>query len=396
MKGNRKALRYRMDRTFRSGVMWIMNRITVEPRVRKTDLRGEEIRKILLVRGLFRLGDSILATPAISLLHENFPAAAIDFVGPRVTARLFQKLPIAHYYEIHRTFPKVCWSYLVLLWRLRRAKYDLALDVSGSSAAMGAFIVGFSGARLRAGMRGKWDRWFNIRLTRSSTLNKYSNLPEMVSAMGLRSRPTVPRIVLSSAEIAAAGKRLRSLVVRGGVPLVAVFVGGRKSRGKRWDKNNFLELVMQLCASDAQPIVFVGPEERETLVYLQAILAHRVPVVFERNVRTFAALVADCNLFVGCDSGPLHLACALGVRTVAIFLKDNFDRWGPPPELSRIVYRESGVTVADVVSACRIELSALGGESGAAKIVNGKSRDMESVPAQGKVDRISVLEPEFQ
>jgi lipopolysaccharide heptosyltransferase III len=370
MKADHKALRYLMDRSFRTGIMWIMNRITVAPSVQKTDIRGEEIRKILLVRGLFRLGDSILATPAILLLRENFPTAMIDFVGPRMASRLFQKLPIAHYYEIHRTFPKACWSYFALLRRLRRAKYDLAVDVSGSSAAMGSFIVGFSGARLRAGVRGKWDRWYNIRIARAS-LNKYRNLPELISAMGLASRPVLPKIVLSDAEIAVAGKRLRSLVDRGDFPLVAVFVGGRKSRGKRWDREHFRELVMQLCALGTQPIVFVGPEESDTLVYLQAVLGYRVPVVFEPAVRSFAALVANCSLFVGCDSGPLHLACALGIRAVAIFLNDNFDRWGPPAELSRIVYRESGVTVTDVFEACRIELGLLCGESLGGKIVNG-------------------------
>jgi ADP-heptose:LPS heptosyltransferase len=371
MKASGKALRYLVDRTFRTGIMWIMNRITVGPSVQKTDIRGEEIRKILLVRSLFRLGDSILATPAILLLRENFPTATIDFVGPRIASRLFQKLPIAHYYEIYRTFPKVCWSYLALLRRLRRAKYDLALDVSGSSAAMGSFIVGFSGARLRAGLRGKWDRWFNIRIARATTLNKYTILPELISAMGLQSRPAFPKIVLSDGEIAAAGKRLRSLVNHGALPLVAVFVGGRMSRGKRWDKEKFLELILQLCAAGTQPVVFVGPEERETLAFLQAELAHRAPVVFELAVKSFASLIANCHLFVGCDSGPLHLACALGVRAVAIFLNDNFDRWGPPAELGRIVFRESGVTVADVFEACRIELGLLCGESLGGKIVNG-------------------------
>ena len=117
--------------------------------------------------------------------------------------------------------------------------------------------------------------------------------------------------------------------------------------------------------------MFVGPEEKEDLVYLRAALAHRVPVAFEHDVRYFAALVANCNLFVGCDSGPLHLACALGVRTVAIFLNGNLDRWGPPAELCRLVYRESGVTVTDVLEACRIELGLLSGESDAGKIVNG-------------------------
>ena len=69
-----------------------MNRITVSPGEEAINLRGQNIKKILLVRGLFRMGDSILATPAISLLRDNFPAATVDFVGPRVAKKLFQNL----------------------------------------------------------------------------------------------------------------------------------------------------------------------------------------------------------------------------------------------------------------------------------------------------------------
>ena len=233
MDQSHKAVRYFLDRAFRAAVMWVMNRITVGAREREPDLRGEDIKKILLVRSLFRMGDSILATPAISLLRQNFSEATIDFVGPPIAKKLFQNLPIDRFYAISRNFPNACWCYVALLQRLRRANYDLALDVSGSSAALGSFIVGFSGARLRGGLRGKWDRWFNIRVPRPSTLNKYTNLPELIGSMGFESHLTFPRLVLSREEIAEGEKRLRSLVRGAEFPLVGVFVGGRKSRSKR-------------------------------------------------------------------------------------------------------------------------------------------------------------------
>lgn len=88
------------------------------------------------------------------------------------------------------------------------------------------------------------------------------------------------------------------------------------------NKENFLEFTMQLYDSGTQPIVFVGPEERNLLGYFQNALRRSVPVIFEPEPQGFAALVANCNLFVTCDSGPL--ACALSVRTVAIFPKREF------------------------------------------------------------------------
>jgi heptosyltransferase-3 len=352
----KKAFRYRLDRATRGCVMRVMNWLTPAAPEQRADFRQTEIQRILLVRSLFRMGDSILATPAILLFRKNFPAARIDFVGPRISKTLFRNLPIDHHYEAARSFPKVCWSYLALLKRIRKAKYDLAVDVSGSSAALGSFIVGFSAARFRVGLKGQWDRWFNIRLVRPALLNKYAVLPELVCSMGLESAPVYPTLILPAWEIARARRRIQALIACGDAPILGVFVGGRKARGKRWAKENFLELARRLRAEGAQPIVFIGPEESDLLDYFSDALGPGVPVLLEPDARAFAALVANCDLFVGCDSGPVHLACAIRIRTIAIFLQANFDHWGPPAELGRVVFHPNGVSVDLVVDACRDEL----------------------------------------
>jgi ADP-heptose:LPS heptosyltransferase len=89
-----------------------------------------------------------------------------------------------------------------------------------------------------------------------------------------------------------------------------------------------LELVIELLGEGVRPIIFVGPEEQDMIPYFQEALGRRTPVIFEPNARIFASLLANCHLFVVCDSGPVHLACALRVRTIAIFLHTDFDRWG--------------------------------------------------------------------
>src|SRR5258706_1224974 len=367
----KKAFRYWLDRNIRASVMSVMSWMIPRSCEESVDLQRQNIRKILLVRALFRMGDSILATPAILLLRKNFPSATIDFVGPPIAKTLFVNLPIDNQYEVYQRFPKVCWSYVMLLRLIRKRNYDLAMDVSGSSAALGSVIVGLSGARFRVGIKGKWDRWFNVRLFRPLTANKYANLPQLIASLGLKSQEMLPTLVLSEAEKAEGGKRIRALVAAGTGPIVGIFVGGRKSRGKRWASANFGELATLLRANGARPIIFVGPEERDVLAYLKSVLVYRAPVMFEPEIQKFASLVANCDLFVACDSGPVHLACALLVRTVVLFLHENFERWGPPVNLGRIVFRKSGVTVNDALEACRSELDALHGESVAVAIVNG-------------------------
>lgn len=359
MTGHKKgtvAFRYRLDRSIRALAMRAMKWITPDSREQDSDFQPQKIEKILVVRSLFRMGDLILASPAILLFRKNFPGATIDFVGSGLSKALFENLPIDRHYEAHRQFPKVCWSFLVLLKQIREAKYDLAFDASGSSAALGSFLVGFSAARLRVGLKGKWDRWFNARLDRPAIRNKYRILPELFGALGMDNPVVYPRLFLSSQEIRQGKTRIQDLIESGNSPIVGIFVGGRKARGKRWPKENFLELATRLLGAAAQPVIFVGPEERELLPYFERELRHRAPTVFEPNVRSFASLVANCNLFVACDSGPVHLACALRVRTVAIFLKNEFDRWGPPADLGRIVCPEQAASAEAVFEACRREL----------------------------------------
>ena len=244
---------------------------------------------------------------------------------------------------------------MALLKEIRLANYDLAVDVSGSSAALGSFIVGFSAARFRIGIKGKWDQWFNVRLTKPPTHNKYGNLPALLSSLGLATEQCLPSLVLSHIEAEQGRRRIEDLVGCDQSFIVGIFVGGRKTRGKRWPQENFFELATALHAEGVRIIIFVGPEERELLAYFEEGLRH-IPIVFESNVRSFASMVASCNLFVTCDSGPLHLACAMQVRTIAIFLQRNFDRWGPPRFLAKIIYRETTATTMDVLEACRREL----------------------------------------
>ena len=357
MNGSKNlAFRYRLDRCIRVAAMFIMNRIMPRTAPATVDLRREKIDRILLVRGVFRLGNAILAIPSILLFRRNFPDARIDFIGGSAAKSLFINLPIDHFYGIYHNYLKASWSYLILLAKVRAQKYDLAVDVSGSSTAMGAFIVGASGARWRAGLAGKWDRWFNLRFARSVSCNKYDSMIHLVEAMGLKSAICYPRVTLLPDELALGSHRAGKLLGGSEGLMVGLFVGGRRVRGKRWAKENFLQLALKLNGRGIQVLIFVGPEELELAAYFHGEVGDRTKVIFEPDLRRFAALISACDLFVACDSGPVHLACALQLRTVAIFLHKDFDRWGPPAELAQIVYDPNGVSAEAVFDACLQEL----------------------------------------
>ena len=142
-----------------------------------------------------------------------------------------------------------------------------------------------------------------------------------------------------------------------GKPIAGVFVGGRKSWGKRWPARNFCKVITALHRQGIKVVTFVGPEENDLVGYLRDALDSNIPVVFEASPRKFAAMVSHCDLFVTAHSGPMHMAYALGIRTVAIFQYPNFDRWGPPADSAKVVYQPGGCSPEQVLRICRKELA---------------------------------------
>jgi heptosyltransferase-3 len=320
------------------------------------DVVKQPLQKILLVRPSFRMGNSILATPFIFLFRRNFPNARIDFVGSPVAKALFKNLPIDKQYEITRRVPDSSWAYWALLRQIRAARYDLAMELSGSQSLIGSLIVGLSGSQYRVGLRGKQAGWYNVKLPKPSSRNKYEASSALSRSVGFSGGSVLPGIVLSPSEREEAVRKIASVLGASVAPDVGVFVGGRKRKKKRWPKENFLELIDGLHREGVRTIIFVGPEEQELVEFFRSGLRGQVPVIYEKSLIVFAAMVSACKLFVAGDSGPMHLGCAVGTRTVAIFQKDNVEHWAPPSNLARVVYEPGGTSPQGVLRACLLEL----------------------------------------
>src|ERR1041384_160661 len=228
------VFRYSLNRRFRVLLLWIFSRTTAATAPSQPDLRTESIKKILLVRATFRLGDSLLAFPAVWSFRNQFPHARIDFVGGPIAQNLMKNMPVDNRYTITRRYPGPAVDYPMLLKRLRSTQYDLAVDVSCSQSAMGAFLVGLSGARWRAGMQGKWDRWLNIKVSKSGEINKYKTLPKFLANLGVNCESPASKIAFSDLEREKTRNKIAALTQgRPHTRTIGVFVGGRKSWGKR-------------------------------------------------------------------------------------------------------------------------------------------------------------------
>jgi len=116
------------------------------------DLRAA--KRILLVLVNYRMGNTVLATPAVSALIDALPMVEFSFVGGPYAPGILKEYKLKHVYTVNR---RDSWSPL-RMWRLvrtlRRESYDVAIHLSMATTSLGAFIMYASGAKHRIGCRG--------------------------------------------------------------------------------------------------------------------------------------------------------------------------------------------------------------------------------------------------
>lgn len=322
--------------------------LPIEPNVPLSEIG--EVRRILLVRPNFRLGNALITSPLIDALRARFPDARLDYLGGEGTLSILEHLPLDERMVMSRGFVARPWQFVTLFLQIRRRRYDLAVE-----GAMGSFSGGLytwlSGARHRLGVPRRNERFLDVRLPPTPVAHAYDGPVAFAAHLGVACADR-PVYVVSPAEACAAAELLArlGLVARDGrqLPFTALFVGGH--RAKRWPIQRWIDLASRLIGDGIRVALFAGPEEAEAVPALRAALGDRAVVVEPQPIRTFAAVLAAAALVVTPDSGPMHIAAAVGSPVVAI-LASRGSTFFRPRGPSDVALLEPGVD--DVVAALR-------------------------------------------
>lgn len=307
-----------------------------------------DVRRVLLVRPNFRIGNTLIASPLVLALSQRFPGAQLDFLSGDKTATLLANLPLSTVYSVSSRFIIRPWQFVALFWRLRRLRYDVAVE-TGSSFSGGLYTF-LTGARYRIGATGKGDHFFNLRLPHVFPEHIYDRPVAFARLLGADC-PDHPIYVVSAAETARAEAILHAIgfVADGQLQsFVALFVGGHQK--KRWPLSEWLELARALGAAGRRVAVFLGPEELRFREQLRRGLVGLAEVISPQPLRIFAALWSKAALIVTPDSGPMHLAAALGVPTIAILQTERSLKYCPrKPEDVVIMRPKAAIVLAAVM-----------------------------------------------
>lgn len=290
--------------------------------------------KILLLR-LRLIGDVVFTTPAIGALRRRFPAARITYLVEAAAEPVVRHHPgLTDIVIVDRPRGVSRWRYDWRLGRrLRGEHFDLAIDFHGGPRS--SFLTWASGARQRIGydLPGRhWCYTTRVPWTRSLVPPRHSVLNQWALLEPLGIEP--PDRALDPVTMpldAGAAARVDSRLASAGVPGDAKVIVLHVSAGnpfRRWPARSFAGVAATLAGEDPNRRVIItsGPSEHEAAEAVAAEARAAAGDASARIVRTgefdlseLRALVDRAALYIGGDSGPLHVAATTQTPIVALF-----------------------------------------------------------------------------
>ena len=282
------------------------------------DIEAGAVHDILVVQ-VSRIGDTLLATPALRALAAAFPEAPLTCLAHPNRIEILQGLPYIHH------LGRITKKLAPLRGWLPGRGYDLAV-VFGFDQPLVAYAlrVAHRVVAFRQGNPALDARlWRAVDKPAFQSRHAVDYQLALTDAIGLPSAGKYLSYVVSADERKWAGARLASLRARGARPLIGLQIASFPTKGYRdWPVANFIELCRRIRAehADVHFLIFGGKLERERTQALHTALADcSTHYAGSLSLRQSAALMNEVDLYVGVDTGPTHIMGALHRPMVAMY-----------------------------------------------------------------------------
>jgi len=325
---------------------------------------SESKEEKILIRGTNWIGDAVMTLPAIRAVRQTLPNAHITLLIKPWVSGIFKENPDIDEIMLYSDEYKGIVGKLKLSWMIRQKKFETAILFQNAFDA--ALITWLARVPERIGylkdMRGRL-------LTNAVPVDKQTESRhqihyylDLVKSIGMKTEDTHPHIYISDMEREEASLLLKSTfsannpspVIRYPVPygagrhqspLVGINPGATYGSAKRWPAKNFACLIDRITSElNGRVIMFGGRSEIAIANEIIQETQNPSPVLNvagKTDLRELAALISECNAFVTNDSGPMHMAYALNVPTVAIFGSTDSTATGPVGEGHKVITKNT-------------------------------------------------------
>jgi len=301
--------------------------------------RSRPPRSVLLIQ-LDHLGDGVLSGTMLAALQKGLPETRIDVLASPSNAEFFEGCPEVSQVHVCKANPhargpeRVWWAaaFLWWAWRLHGA-YDWAVDIRGEVSQ--AVFMWLIGARNRLGWSAGGGGFL---LTQSCEYvpgrHEVLSRKALLHLMGIELQESFSQDAWYRAD-AGTRRLVRQRLASAVLPGRRIFVVhlGAGTPAKRWPLQHWRRLVLELIENYNAQVVLVGGPELSTTAHILIGAQPRPEImnwVGHRPLAELAAILEQADLFLGADSGPAHMAAAVGTPAVVIFSGTNLvSQWKP-------------------------------------------------------------------
>ncbi len=313
--------------------------------------QGHKPTRVLCIQ-LKQLGDVLMTTPAVRTLATNLGDCEIDFLTQRPANTIYDNSPYVRHVYCVRWKARELWS---LLLEVRRRKYDVLVDFSGSSKT--AHFARLSGIPRRIGLAHRKHSWcFTDAMT----------MPEEIDYVAARKLSMLSVLDLQSADSsldffvpAAARQRFEARFEQWGIkhgPLFAVSPVSKRAF-KVWPAERYAQICDRLVERYAGQIFFlIGPGEKQVAEQVRDHMKHEsLPVFDDLDLYEAASLLDRAACYIGNDNGLMHLSVARKRPTFAVFGRHSPRNWAAPDPMHATIEYDPGCKADCFYPGCQME-----------------------------------------
>ena len=309
------------------------------------------MKKILIINP-FGIGDVIFSTPIIEILKKEFPESKIHYLCNRRVSGLLTANPYLdnifvyekdEYRNLWRDSKIACLKQILnFLKVIKREKFDMSMDLSLSYRySMFAKLLGIK-RRIGFNYRNR-GRFLSHKIdvygfTDKHVIKYYLDVLKLIG-IDLKKHNVIPRIYVNKKIKERTKKFLEDKDIKAKNLLVGIIPGcgaswGRDAKYRRWQQAKFASLADKLREKYKAQIILLGDKNEINICenVKSRMKNHAMNCCGKTDIQLLMGILKECNLVVTNDGGPLHMAVALGVKTISIFGPVDEKVYGPYPE----------------------------------------------------------------
>lgn len=307
--------------------------------MRRKQFNKESTRSVFVI-SLKRVGDAVLSIPAFRAIKENLPKSQVTVFADSYIKDILDRIS---YIDSVVPYSKrsIFLKKAKLVRKLSYNSFDLAVDLTCDYTFEGALWTWLSRAKYRVGYN-IWKRGFLFNLPvkhEKGPVHAIDEISDIVKSIGLETKDKTLKINPSNEARDTVKKFLREKGVKDRGLIIGIHPGGYYPT-QRWLSERFAEVADHLAEKHSAHIVLIGGSNEEGIInQIKIHMTHPSIVFLNQPLGDLLALLQSCHLLICNNSGPLHMATALGTPTVSTMGPTIPERWWPQGE-GHIVLRK--------------------------------------------------------